>query len=409
MPVDNTVTSRIINAFIAGHSIAKAKKDEADSKLEKAEIFKEQVRQFNEQQKTQKEQFDAQFKAQEGIRKLQALDTMSKITENYYKGIMPPSMTEQAGDTNIAVGAGASKNVSPGRIFGEDLISNETILSEPTLGTFSIPSRETQARSQAELERIRRRPELEDKIALEEVEATKQFILKQQEAAAQQARDRENHLDRLKEIDRQNEGRIEQARARGLAAKDDPLEELVSSAELELYGEPGKPLPYGTKKRAIVGKSPGVRLTGPQQEDLATLNTLEAQAKRIRKILEASQYSYYRGLTPKGTYDEALRRLGVELASVDSDISITLEDMQSLIAHERFGASFTGGEKSKLLSFAPSASINLGPVSAKTRLDNFIREIESSKASLISGAVGRVIPRGEESLPKIDLNEFIIK
>src|SRR5207253_1725243 len=107
--------------------------------------YQEDIRQFNEQAKRVQEQFTAEQTIRESQNKLAELSARQNIVENYQKGIATPGLTERPYSStdisqNITPGI-SSTNVSPGRIFTQDVIAqpNTVTVSHPDLGTFNIP------------------------------------------------------------------------------------------------------------------------------------------------------------------------------------------------------------------------------------------------------------------------------
>src|SRR5438874_11453254 len=162
MPVNVDVGNSIIQAFLAGHQMAferQKRQDELAKEKFSQELdtkkYQENIRQFNEQTKRAQEQFAAEQNIRESQNKLAELATRQQILENYQKGIAIPDLTEnQYSPTNIGqnVTPGTSSvNVSPGRIFTPDIITqtNTVTVSHPTLATFNIHTSEAAATDEA--------------------------------------------------------------------------------------------------------------------------------------------------------------------------------------------------------------------------------------------------------------------
>src|SRR5438105_8374520 len=177
MPVNVDVGNSIIQAFLAGHQMAferQKRQDELAKEKFSQELatkkYQEDIRQFNEQAKRAQEQFAAEQNIRESQNKLAELSARQNIVENYQKGIATPGLTERPYSStdisqNITPGI-SSTNVSPGRIFTQDVIAqpNTVTVSHPDLGTFNIPTREAAATTQANIQDILLGPQKRMKI-----------------------------------------------------------------------------------------------------------------------------------------------------------------------------------------------------------------------------------------------------
>src|SRR5205085_3577694 len=133
---------------------------------------------------------------------------------------------------NITPGI-SSTNVSPGRIFTQDVIAqpNTVTVSHPDLGTFNIPTREAAATTQANIQDILLGPQKRMKIEEERAKMLEELSKLQFQ---------ENFTGTQNELNRQNAMAIARMR---VSAENDPKKKLeiwnntpVSTEDAQLYG-----------------------------------------------------------------------------------------------------------------------------------------------------------------------------
>lgn len=383
MPVDLSPSNAIIQSFLAGTQLARQKRDETEEQKRRREDteFREQqaqeaIRQFNEQLSRQKAQFNAQIKLSQAAANREELELQNKFMQQVQTGLGVPPGFEETGIESFEMGPGMAGTIST---FKSPDFPRGFRAKDPT--SFAI--------EQAEMQRILSAPKLEAEKEIKGIEA----VIKAQEIQQQ-------HLNRMKQIELQNQGRLEAAKLRGQDTKNDPAERLLDANEQEIYG-----LPAGAKVRDTFGKMPGIKLSAPQQEDLKALQLLEIQNSRLESLLnDVGWENYYKGKTVGGGFEDLKRLFGAERAEKIEQITVILGDIKSLISHERFGTALSVGEKQRLQEFEPSSFHTTNVNAAKARITNFKNSVVESKKLLEQNALGRTLsPRGNnQNRPSLD-------
>ena len=436
MPVNVDVGNSIIQAFLAGHQMAferQKRQDELAKEKFSQELatkkYQEDIRQFNEQAKRAQEQFAAEQNIRESQNKLAELSARQGIVENYQKGIAIPGLTEnQYSPTDIGqnVQPGqASVNVSPGRIFTPDIITqpNTVTISHPTLGTFNIPTREAAATEQARIQDIllgpQKRMKIEEERAKMLEEMSKLFY-------------QEKFTGAENEKNRQNAYNIALLR---IKAENDPNKKKeiwdntpVTTQEAVDLKDHGIDIPVGTLHKDIAGKTPGIKLTAPQDEKLTYLRSMLQDARDAQLLLDPEKggigYDRYflgksgfsltsplGGLT-SGLGTEQLSKLKGETDETQAVIRNKLGAVFDKRKVESAGKVLNAAELKLLQNYVPPYEHTLNPTQARVNLDNFIsgtyqliKDLESqySHGTLIKDKVNSTSGAGT-----LDLNKFIV-
>lgn len=456
MPVDFTPSNSLIQAYLAGQSIARQRrqdkedKDEkTNAKIERDKHFQEQIRQFEQQAKAAKERFDTEHELRVKAGKLQELDFKTNLIEKYYKGTPIPDMQENSIPLNpqdINIGAGSMRSVSTPsefalnaegepsnltaqnrfeqvtspsesyRVFGGDQIPESQVnLNHPLLGDFgSMPSRESHARTQAELERLTSAPKNEQIMALEQLKTEGDAKLKAAELIAQTKRDQKLF---------ENQQELVRLRARLQPGKEDLLERpLDPKLQIEYFGDYD---PFRTAKTAFGGSK---ALTPIQQAEIKDLDTVTDKARDLLKLFELpdvdtppeqlikmkAAQKYFNRSRDLGIQDTITskwkdilsKQKGGESDPDDAMIAAEFANLEQFIALANFGKVIPSGEKEMLTRIAPGSSHNQTMSSVASKLQAIIDRNERSRLTALG--IAKMPQPNKQIKTDLDLNKFIV-
>lgn len=396
MPIN--VTNSIIQGYLQGLGIRNAREAEATRKKERDEELKrkddEIKRQEAEHERQQKNldrtfeeskrQFDLTNDLMSTIHELQAQKARQELQDSF-RGITPPGYkVSDVRSTDIGEGrAGTVSTLSP-------------IDEKSRLPTYDAQDPVSRAMQEADIAEQINRPKYEH-----------EAYLKQKEAEAAKNLEELKHRNNMLLEQERSRSRLEVAKARGQRIPTgESLEALLSPQELEAFGNSGQPLPYGTRRKDIIGKTPGVKLTPTQEEDLNDLDRIERELIEIQTYFDPKFSNaegkagigydkYFKGFSLDAGALEGRRRSGMDRPPELQAISPALARLNSDVALDRGGRSFTETERKMIQGFSvdPSHTQNAGD--AKSKVEDSIRNIRQLKADKLKSYLNRTIrPEG---------------
>ncbi len=370
MPVDLSIGSGIINAYLAGQRERREAERDAVQKQQTDEALKEHSRQFDLKQKQENEHFDKTYKLESAARALNGLQIKAALQRHIEEnGSLLPGMSEtirtntspqedidslNAGTYNAP---GMRGELRPG-MTGPSLTRDVTLPENAGGGSFSALDPISAALRDAQRARILQAPKTDEAIrqhkGIAEVEypfkkeiegmklANAQTIQSQKDIAA---------MNRAKLLDA---GKMRDAKTRAAATiargnqtgPSKHLDTYLTTEDLTKYG-----MPEGTKYRDIAGMKPG-KILSPTENEKA--NTLAGMEENIQHITELGDEIGWSGV------GQIAGRLGSTLTAMnmgdnkEEDLRESLTQLKSDIGLMRSGKAFTKNEEAIIDQFVPT-------------------------------------------------------
>lgn len=308
MPVNMDVTNSIIQAFQAGRheklrreELQLRKEKEANDKKEREAALKEQQHQFDTQQKTIKEHFDAQQKLREITQQFKSLEESKKAQESYVKtGLVPPGYDRTFGGS-------------------EDMLENKA-----TGTSFQVPF--DAAEQVAERERVLTSPKIEGRIR--EIQAREQEMEGRQiaveaEKTAGRAEVQKERMAALKEISSE----------RGKVMFD--VAKLKTKATIDAIHARG--VKSGVKLKPISDK---------QVNELSGLTVLEKRFSALRDMIVANPEFLQSPV--EGGLSNLINTVTRGEPKIFQEIRALQASVQAEVGHDSYGSALTNTEVKRL-------------------------------------------------------------
>lgn len=413
MPVDTSAINTILSAYTQGAQI-KQRKDEAalqnQRNIEAQKLAKERldadIKQNEEALKRADERFkaDQEFKKtqqsmQQAQHKLSMVGAKAQIAEHIQKsGVTPPGFKREL--------AGVDPD-------SDSIYYKYSSEDDPSLNVV-LPSGITYARQQAAAQEEAMRPQRE----FETQKATARAQLEAQKIQAQHAskmlveearttRQRESDEKRYKSM--RELAYIKTSNAKSPAAKAAAeYEKPLSLTEIDSLNKanPDKQLQFGAKRKDAIGMNVegATKESEGARQDRLNLDEVEVTAEQLKKLVTENKEfkDYFAGKSIVGKAKELGRKWESKTTPNLAKARALLGRLTAVIGNEKFGASFTGGEKEILRTFVPGETRSQIYEEVVTQIDELIENTKRARANLLGG-------RSSLSPPKVDKVDAALK
>lgn len=410
MPVDTSAINTILGAYAQGAQIRQRRE---------AQKFAEQ--EAIAQQTLRRQQFEEETKRQEAALKLQ--EERDKATQEFRKKQQEMQSAQQkvsmiGAKAQIAEHIQKSGITPPGfkrELAGmlpdtDEVYYKYTSEDDPNFNVV-LPSGITHARQVAAQQREIMQPKME----FEAQKSTQRLQLEADKLNAQHQSKmlvEEERTKRAREAaDAKYKRDLEVARVRASSAKspaakaEAELDKPLSPSDIADLNRanPDKQLAYGAKRRDAVGMRVEGKLTAAAQEDLRTLDEVEIAGKKLETLLSKNEglfKDYFAGKGIGGRVKEIGRKFEGATKEELAEARRLIGTISTLIGHEKFGASFTGGEKEQLRTFVPHSGRDQIYLEVKTQLKGLLESARRNRLTLLTGRPGETTPGVRED--KVD-------
>jgi len=387
MPVDLSIGSGIINAYLAGLRERREKEKDISDKQATADALKEHSRQFDLKQKQENEHFDKTFKAESAVRALTALQMRAALQRHVEEtGSLPPGATEllktntspqedidslNAGTYNSPEMRGQLRPGMTGPSVTRDIQLPDELGSMTALDPISAALRDAQR------EQILQAPKTNEAIrqATGIKSAEHPFLMDMERLKNTDVKSLQDQKDiaamaRAKLLD---DGRARDARTRAASkvtgGANKHLNTYLSTDDLTRYG-----MPQGTKYKDIQGMSPG-KILSPTEND--KVNVLAAIGENLNHITTLGDEIGWKGIGPVSG------RVGGLLTSVnmgndkEEELRQSFANLKSDIGLMRSGKAFTKNEERIIDEFVGTGTSSSQKL--KVALGRLVPVIDSAK------------------------------
>ncbi len=363
MPVDLSIGSGILRAYLAGLEERRNREKDLSDKEARAEALKEHSRQFDEKKRQEDEHFKKTFDAEQSTRALSNLQIKAAMTDWIEKnGRLLPGMEEHIKTNTSPEEDMASLNAGtysdpnkrgmlrPG-MTGPSLTREVTLSPELGGGMLNPLDSISAAVRDASRARILQAPKTDEEIRQALGIAAGEFPFKKELAqnqfvnqSALRTQQDTAAMARAKLLD---DGRARDAKLRATskitAGSNKHLDTYLTTADLQVYG-----MPQGTKYKDIQGMAPG-KLLSPTEND--KVNTLAAMVENIDKISKLGEDTNWSGVGP------VAGRVGSLMTAINQGdpneemLRESLAMLKSDIGLMRAGKAFTKNEEAIIDKF----------------------------------------------------------
>lgn len=406
MPVDTSAINTILSAYAQGAQI-KQRKDEAalqnQRNIEAQKLAKERleadIKQNEEALKRADERFkaDQEFKKtqqsmQQAQHKLSMVGAKAQIAEHIQKsGVTPPGFKREL--------AGVDPD-------SDSIYYKYSSEDDPSLNVV-LPSGITYARQQAAAQEEAMRPQREFEVqkatARAQLEAQKIQAQHQSKMLVEEVRttrQRESDEKRYKAM--REVAYIRASAAKNPAAKAAAeYEKPLSLTEIDSLNKanPDKQLQFGAKRKDAIGMNVegATKESEGARQDRLNLDEVEKLTEEALKLItEKKEFKeYFAGKSLAGRVKEIGRKFEGKTTEDLAKARSLLGRITAVIGNEKFGASFTGGEKEILRIFVPGETRSQIYEEVVTQLKGLLENTQRARANLLGG-------RSTLTPPKVD-------